>query len=222
MDMSLRNAFIISAIIHVALFAPYYNQNMLRQEIEKRNSAIVDYVILREIANAVTANKEVVLRQIEPPRIEIKKEVEIKPQPTTQGKISYKKRLEAKKLIQIEKARKQYAAKVASREAAVKESELKSKKDYVNYYQLIRDKIKSRLKDNYGYYNHEGDVYLSFAITQNGTLLTYNIDRSRSTTDEVLLHITIMSLKAVSPFPPLPKSIQAPKMSFNVAISFKK
>ncbi len=222
MDMSLRSAFIISAVIHAAVFTPFYNQHMLRQETEKRNSVIVDYVVLKEIANAIAMNKEVVMRLAETPRIEIKKEIAVKPQQADQKKTDYKKRLEARKKKEKERSHKQDAAKSASEAAAKKDAELTSNKDYVSYYQLIREKIRARLKTNYAYYSHEGDVYLSFTITPNGTLLTYRIDRAKSTQDEVLLHITATSLKAVSPFPPMPRSLSAPKMSFSIIISFRK
>lgn len=221
--MSFRNAFIVSVFIHASLMAPFYNQHILRQEIEKKNSVIVDYVILKEIASAITANREAVIKTPETPRIEIKKEVAVKPQPASNKKTDYQKRLEARKLKEKERSKKQDALKYASNEESAKEeSELKQNKDYINYYHLIREKIRARLKTNYAYYNREGDVYLSFTITPNGTLLTYTIDRARSTQDEILLHITATSLKGISPFPPIPRSLSTPKMSFSIMISFKK
>lgn len=222
MNMSLKGALILSAIIHAVVFAPFYNQHILKLEIEKKNSVVVDYVVLKEIVNAIQTNREVVLKRPETPRIDIKKEITVKPESADQRKADHKKRLEAKKLKEKNGPRKLSAAEETAKEAAKKEVQLKSNKDYVNYYQLIREKIRHRLKENYGYYNREGDVYLTFTITPNGSLLTYNVDRARSTNDEVLIHIASASLKAVSPFPPIPRSFSAPKMSFNIIISFKK
>ena len=222
MDITLRGAIVISAIIHAGLFAPFYNQHLLRQELEKKNTVVVDYVILKEIAAAIATDKEVVLKAPETPRIDIQKEVAVKPQPAVQGKADNKKNAKSGKLKERTKSHKRDAVKDSSKEAAKYEAQLKQDKDYVNYYQLIREKIRSRLKDNYQYYSREGEVYLSFVLTQNGSLLSYAIDRSKSTQDEVLLHITATSLKAISPFPALPRSLSMSKMSFSIVISFKK
>ncbi len=189
---------------------------------EKKNTVVVDYVILKEIAAAITANKEVTLNRPETPRIDIKKEVVAKPQPAPQVKSDNKKSSKSSDIKERTTSRKKDAIKKSSEEAAKKEAQLKRSKDYINYYQLIREKIRSRLKDNYQYYRREGEVYLSFVLTQNGSLLSYAIDRPKSTQDEVLLHITATSLKAISPFPALPRSLSMSKMSFNIMISFKK
>lgn len=222
MDITLRGAFIISAIIHAGLFAPFYNQQILRQELEKKNTVVVDYVILKEIAAAISTNKEIVLKSPGTPRIDIQKEIAVKPQPAPQIKSDNRKSEKSSKLKEKTASHKRDAVKNSSREAAKKESRLKQNKDYVNYYQLIREKIRARLKDNYRHYNREGEVHLSFVLTQNGSLLSYAIDRSKSTQDDVLLHITATSLKAISPFPALPRSLSMSKMSFNIIISFKK
>lgn len=218
MEMNLRSAIVISFIIHAGLFMPFYNSHIIKMEIEKRNSVVVDYVILKEIVDAINTNKEVVLKTPETPRLDIQKEIAEKQQDAAKMEADLKKSAEmiqAKSIVDD-------AAKSASKDAEKKEAALKSNRDYINYYQIIREKIRARLKNNYMYYKNEGDVYLSFTINPNGTLLTYNVDRTRSTNDEVLLHITLSSLKAVSPFPPIPKNLGLPKMSFSLMISFKK
>lgn len=209
MQMSLSNAIIISAIIHVGLFTPFYNKNLINIELEKRRSIVVDYLVLKEIAQALKTDKEVALKIPETPKIDIKKEVDIKPQEPLK-----KEALASKSPEDTTNAEK--------RAAERKEAALKSNSDYINYYQLIREKIRARLKDNYRHYNREGDVYIAFTINQNGSLVSYSVDRSKSTSDEVLLHITAASLKAVSPFPGIPKNISMPQMSFSIMISFKK
>ncbi|OGX00836.1 MAG: hypothetical protein A3I73_05080 [Omnitrophica bacterium RIFCSPLOWO2_02_FULL_45_16] len=233
MDITLRSAFIISAIIHAVIIAPFYNHNLLRHDFGKRNSVIVDYVVLKDmtkIAAANAANKKAIVRASEAPKIEVKKD-------TAQSKLAvktddagsplgeaegYRKSLEISRLKETKEPLKNVPAKQAIQEAAKKEAHVKSSKDYIDYYDFLKDKIKIRLQENYRFYKGEGDVYLSFTLSANGALLTYNIDRSRSSKDEVLLHVTSASLKAVSPFKPLPKAISAPKMSFNITIAFKK
>lgn len=222
MEITLRGAFIISAIIHACAFVPFYNQRWLRQESEKKNTVVVDYVILKEIAAAITTNKEVVLKRPETPRIDIQKEIAMKPQPAPKVKADNRKSAKYSSLKDKTNSRKEDTVKKSAKEAVKKNAALKQNRDYVSYYQLIREKIRSRLKDNYRYYNREGDVYLSFTLTPNGSLLSYSIDKARSTQDDVLLQITGNSLKAISPFPSLPRSLTASKMSFSIAISFKK
>ena len=189
---------------------------------EKKNTVVVDYIVLKEIATAIATNKEIVLKRPETPRIDIQKEIAAKPQPVPQVKADNRKSAKSGKLKERTKSRKRDAVKDSSKEAAKKEAQVKQSKDYVNYYQLIREKIRSKLKDNYQYYSREGEVHLSFVLTQNGSLLSYEIDRSKSTRDEMLLHITATSIKAISPFPVLPRSLSMSKMSFNIMISFKK
>jgi len=222
MDITLKSAFIISAIIHAGAFAPFYSQHLLRMEMEKKNSVVVDYVILKEIAAAIATNKEVILKKPETPRIDIQKEVAVKPQPVSQVKADNKKSPKISKLKDKTNLRKHGAVKGSAKDQMKAQARIKQEKDYVNYYQLIREKIRSRLKNNYQYYKREGDVYLSFTLTQNGSLLTYAIDRAKSTQDEALLEITTTSLKTISPFPSLPKSLSMSQMSFNIVISFKK
>lgn len=232
MDITLRSAFIISALIHTVIIAPFYNHNLLRHGFGKRNSVIVDYVILKDMANiaaANAANKDVTVRTSEAP-IEVKKgaaqsKLAVKtddagsPLGEAEG---YRKSIEAGGLKEIKDAQKKASAKQTTQEVAKKEARIKSSKEYIDYYDFLKDKIRIRLQENYRFYKGEGDVYLSFTLTANGALLAYNIDRSRSSKDEVLLHMTGASLKAVSPFKPLPKAISAPKMSFNITIAFKK
>lgn len=222
MTMTLRSALALSAIIHAGIFMPFYNQHLLRQEIEKRDTVVVDYVILKEIAAAVAKNKEIALKSPETPRIEIQKEVAVKPQPAPHAKDDSKKNTKFERLREKAQSHKRDATKNSPAPAEKREAQLKKSKDYVNYYQLIREKIRARLKDSYQYYNREGEVYLSFVLTQNGSLLSYAIDRSKSTQDEKLLNITATSLKSISPFPALPRSLSMSKMSFNIVISFKK
>ena len=48
--------------------------------------------------------------------------------------------------------------------ASISKTPIKSTEDYINYYQLIREKIRRRLKDNYIGYSKEGEVYLTFTL----------------------------------------------------------
>lgn len=224
MDITFRSAFIISALTHAVIIAPFYNHNLLRHDFGKRNSVIVDYVVLKDMANiaaANAANKDAAVRTSEAP-IEVKKDAAESKLAVKTDDAGYRKSIEAGRLKEIKEDIEKASARQATQGTAKKESRIKSSKDYIDYYDFLKDKIRIRLQENYRFYKGEGDVYLSFTLTANGALLAYNIDRSRSSKDEVLLHMTGASLKAVSPFKPLPKAISAPKMSFNITIAFKK
>lgn len=225
MDITFRSAFIISALIHAVIIAPFYNHNLLRHGFCKRNSVIVDYVILKDMANIAAvnaANKDVIVGISEAPKIEVKKDVAESKLAVQTDDAGYRKSLEISRLKETKEPLKNVSARQAAQGTAKKEAQIKSSKDYIDYYDFLKNKIRIRLQENYRFYKGEGDVYLSFTLAANGALLAYNIDRSRSSKDEVLLHMTGASLKAVSPFKPLPKAISAPKMSFNITIAFKK
>lgn len=217
MEISLRSAVIISTIIHCVVFAPFYNQHMIKLELEKRNAIVVDYIVLKEMAQAIKTNKEAAVNIPDTSKIDIKSEITAKQDEADKKEAEQKRSVPPQELKDRDRTMGEDAVKAASREAA-----LKSNKDYINYYQFIREKIRARLKNNYRYYKNEGDIYLSFTISPSGYLQAYNIDRQRSTGDEVLLHITIESLKAVSPFPAIPRTISQPRTSFSIIISFKK
>jgi len=223
MEIGLRSAFIISAIIHAGFAAPFYNHSLLKADFEKKNAVIVDYVILKELSNITPTNvdnkESVVVAQA--PKIDLK----ITPSKenkaaTKHSKLDYRKKLKAIK--SKEKPEANVSAKQAVSGTDKKEAQIKSSKDYMDYYGFLKEKIRARLQENYKFYKGEGDVYLSFVLNAKGTLVSYNIDRSKSSKDEVLLQITRASLMAVAPFAPLPRSISEPQISFNITISFKK
>jgi len=94
--------------------------------------------------------------------------------------------------------------------------------DYLSYHQLIREKIRRRLKENYTDYSNQGEVYLVFTIRSDGVLLRCDIEKMASTADGRLTDIALTSLKEASPFPPFPKELSEAQLSFQLTISFKK
>jgi len=93
--------------------------------------------------------------------------------------------------------------------------------DYINYYKAVRQKIVEKLKNLYRYHYENGDVHLLFVLKSDGKLEDFYVDRIKSTGDATLINIATSSLKKSSPFPPFPKGLTAPKVSFSVVISFK-
>lgn len=216
MEIGLRSAIIISAMLHGAIAVPFYNHSLIRNDFVKRDPVMVDYVILKQISNLSIANVSGrgTAADTEEQRLDVKK-TPVPETPAVKHDKSYYSRKHAK-------TGSGQASKAGAAQDQGKETGIRSSRDYINYYGYLKSRIKERLQGNYRFYKGEGDVYLSFILSAQGALLSYDIDRSRSTTDEVLLHITGTSLKAVAPFAPLPKTISAPKMSFAITVSFKK
>ncbi len=199
MNASFKNAIFASLVIHLFIFTPLERMEPAHNITNK--TIVVDYVVIKEIEKP----KEVSESNIkETPRVELSQKVEIKP------------------VVKYDEADEKAEATKLSEDEAKHASSIRSGKDYINYYQLIREKIRRRLKTNYRDYHSEGEVYLIFSLSADGALLNYKIESTRSTSDKILIDMAVLSLEQASPFPPFPKEISLPEMSFNVEISFKK
>ncbi len=94
-------------------------------------------------------------------------------------------------------------------------------KDYLDYYNTIREKVVQKLKYNYRDHYSNGDVDLFFILNSNGSLGRIDVDLGKSTTDNRLIDIAILSIQQASPFPHFPKELDASELPFSLAISFK-
>lgn len=208
-------ALIISTAAHSLIFLPFFNSpitTMLREN----KPMVVDYVKIKEpprveilkrrSEQAASAPKITIAKTVETPKIELAKVVDVKP-----ANLEVKP---AKNSTQANRA--------AMERAAKKQAKIRSTKDYVNYYQLIREKIRQRLKANYSYYRKEGDIHLIFNLNSEGELLDASIDQATSASNSTLREIALSSLKEASPFPSFPKALSLPRMTFEVIISFRK
>jgi len=91
---------------------------------------------------------------------------------------------------------------------------------YINYYQIVREKIRRAAYQNY-LREEEGEVYLSFIIADNGPLKDVRILGDKSSNSTYLKDVALRSIQAASPFPAFPKELDYPQLSFNVVISFE-
>ncbi len=91
---------------------------------------------------------------------------------------------------------------------------------YLNYYQFVREKIRRSAYQNYSR-NEIGEVYLAFIISSNGILLEVRFIEEKSSTNYYLKETAMRSVRNSSPFPPFPKELDYPQLSFNVIISFE-
>lgn len=91
---------------------------------------------------------------------------------------------------------------------------------YINYYQLVREKIRRA-----AYYNYTrteiGEVYISFIISSDGYLKEVRLVEDKSSASQYLREIALRSVKDASPFPNFPKELDYAQLSFNVIISFE-
>lgn len=194
MKPSFANCLGISFVFHLALLGPLVHFEKTASKPLEDRPLVVDYI---EIKEKVRVPQE--------PKLELNKKIEMKaPVESNQD--------QAKKTSEIARAR----------EAAKKEAQVRSTKDYINYYQLIREKIRARLKTKYNDYYKEGDVSLLFVLKADGSLSGVEVDPVNSISDRRLWDIAVTSVQEAAPFAPFPRELSLPAMSFNIVISFKK
>jgi TonB family protein len=91
---------------------------------------------------------------------------------------------------------------------------------YIGYYQLVREKIRRAAYQNYAR-TEEGEAYLTFVITQEGFLRDVKLIPEKSSPSYYLRDISLRSVRGASPFPPFPRELNYPQLSFNVIISYE-
>lgn len=211
MELNFKNAVILSVIIHAAVMLPFYSSPVLKDDRIKHDKMIVDYIhIVRPKKIEVTRQKSkaisAIAMSVDTPKINLAPKIEMKPDVSAPPKANA---AQQKKI---------------SAELAVKQARIRSTKDYVNYYQLIREKVRQKLKDRYRSYYGEGDISLVFDLRADGLLISVSAapDAGAPPRDQALLDIAIQSLKEASPFDPFPRALALPQMSFTLTISFRK
>lgn len=91
---------------------------------------------------------------------------------------------------------------------------------YISHAQLIREKFKRALHENYTG-TETGQVSISFIISNDGKLQEARILEEKSSASPYLREVALRSVKEASPFPVFPKELDYPQLSFNVEISFE-
>jgi hypothetical protein len=201
MNTTFRNAFLISMMVHASVIWPFYNSTVLQERQLRKERIVVDYIV--EPRMAIETEKPVRNPETESPRIETR--AEVREEPVAAAPPSRKP-----------------VSRAYEKELAEKQARIRGTKDYLSYYQLIREKIRRRLKDNYKPDYGEGDVYLSFALRSDGKLNACGYDRNLSVRDRTLIELAITSVKEASPFHSFPDSMDLPTMTFDLMVSFRK
>ena len=206
MNKPFRNAFTISAIIHLLAITPLYGFSIFNGAALAKRPIVVDYVVVKdpkqvEIAKTLASQRILETKRQEPAKERIAKQVANRP---GTNRVS----------VKISPAKSHIAQKTEAR--------IRATKDYVSYYQLIRDQIRACLNDHYKTYYEKQDVYVIFTLRSDGMLQSVKVDESRSTDNQALLDIAVRSVREASPFEPFPKALALPKMTFDLIITFRK
>jgi hypothetical protein len=91
---------------------------------------------------------------------------------------------------------------------------------YIQYYQVVRSRIKDRAYANYAKLD-AGEVYLTFILDASGSLKQIKILEDRTRANTYLRQISMRSVEESNPFPPFPQELNYPELSFNVIISYE-
>ncbi|MCF7887567.1 MAG: hypothetical protein K9L71_04070 [Candidatus Omnitrophica bacterium] len=102
----------------------------------------------------------------------------------------------------------------------IKTEKLQKSSAYMNYYRIIREKIRKKAYLSYKGQG-QGKVYLNFNITSNGLLKIIQVGE-QSVNNPSLKKMAISSIKESAPFPSFPKGLQEySQLQFNISIYFK-
>lgn len=101
-------------------------------------------------------------------------------------------------------------------------SEKMTNPKYLNYNDRVRQKIKGRAYQYVDSASFEpGEVYMTFVIGSDGFLKQAQIIDEKTSANMFTKSIGLRSIQESSPFPPFPKDLNYPELTFNVVISFQ-
>jgi len=206
MDIAFRVSLITSVIIHSAFITAMNFSTILPRPEDAKRPVVVDYV-----------RQEIIPEQKRQERVRDKTNAE-----TPQVYIPQKILMADLSKDTPAPAIKSKTAKPATSDEAVKQAKLAKTRDYISYNQIIRQKILGNLKRRYNERYEEGNVALTFTLNANGTFSALDVDRAHSTGASSLVEIASSSIRESSPFPPFPKGLSVPRMSFSLVIEFRK
>jgi outer membrane biosynthesis protein TonB len=93
---------------------------------------------------------------------------------------------------------------------------------YLGYNDRLHQRIQQRANEIVeNIKTHAGDVYLTFVLKSDGTLLQTKIIEERSNADNYLKQLSLRIINESGPFAPFPKDLTYPELTFNIIISFK-
>ena len=202
MPEHIRAAIFLSILLHAGFVFALCDIRPPDVNIKIEKPVVVDFVKLEDVRPEPVKPE---IKIVETPKMDIAKKAEVKPaEPVAAAKPS------------------ENAPKVAPLDDAKKQAEIKSTKDYVNYYHLIREKIRKRLKSNYRTYLNEGEIALIFTLTSDGRLTDVSVAGAAADNYAPLADVATRSIREASPFPKFPEALSLPQMTFDLTVTFKK
>jgi len=100
------------------------------------------------------------------------------------------------------------------------DKKLKKIPAYMDYYHIIREKIKKNAYRNYRT-KDKGIIFLTFTIANNGKLENVYLDKN-SINNRFLKTVALQRIQKASPFPAFPKELQKYEhLQFDISIYFK-
>lgn len=210
LDKRFKYSIILSLITHSLVLAPWHGFKLPRL-LRITDNLEVSYLELRQF-------DEIVKLQQEKNDLQDKIRVENKKidKPIQQESLKIEK--ETPKAERVQTAKFQKTTPEPKPSASAQTEELVT---YLDYYQALREKIKSCAHKNYPKYNIQGEVFVSFTILSDGTLAQIKVIDERSDNIPILKSAAIKSLEEASPFAPFPKEIKLSQMNFNLPILFE-
>ena len=194
MNRNLRIALIISIISHAFLFLPYYNLSFVNKN-----------KCLKQIEVTYLSRAQAYTKEIPKTRIEPKKEID--------------KVIKEVKIQEPPKQEKIFKEPVGEPEVKPADEDLTKSKNYLDYHQLLRAKIKNYV--DYPNALNQGEIHLSFILNFKGELKMIRIKEEVSSLNPSLRIAALDSIKRASPFPPFPPNFKQKEATFNVIISFE-
>ncbi|MBL7084720.1 MAG: hypothetical protein ISS43_01240 [Candidatus Omnitrophica bacterium] len=211
LDKTLTITLLISVLFHAAMFLPF--SQLLKESPAKKSSTSlkITYLAPRQTPPKKAREKERRISAVKP-EIE-KKAASLEPKKDSVVKPKDKP---LKKLVDIPKPIKQEAKIEIPPELPKEKAGL-----YLDYYRVVREKIKKYVIDNYPHYIACGEVCLYFVLSFDGELKDINVVEERSSQNRLLKDVAKRSLLQAAPFSPFPKDLSQAQLSFNVIISFE-
>ena len=98
----------------------------------------------------------------------------------------------------------------------LKKEELERLEEYIQYYELLRERIKQSVATYYRNERKEGGAEAVFTLKRTGSMESLTI----SCDSEQLGLIAKKSIKNAAPFPPFPEKLESENLTFSIAIVF--
>ncbi len=219
-------AILCSLLIHAAILGFYpWRKSKAAKDVPTKMEVTYQKIVSKSEKQEPSAAKNIkVLKE----KTEVKETVDIIPQRKDVSPMMRKNIKDMTKLkrpFKLEKKRMEKISRLSNR-GKIKIPLLRSEKitniKYLTYNQNIREKIKQKA---YEYIDHpdfkEGEVYLTFILEASGILKEVQIIEGKTTANAYLRKIGLRCIRESSPFPPFPRDLDYPELTFNVIISFE-